>query len=115
MEHIFLHPLSNVQLTKVRKGRGFSVCAFNLRLLSLKQSGYKEGDMRKWDIKPECIDLDASTSHFDALDVEDQLASKHESASGSGNGTACGPPNLPVSTSSNMDGDDILEDPYDDA
>lgn len=67
---------------------------------------------RKWDIKLEHTDLDASTSHLAVVDVEDEPTSEHKSASA--NGTICGS-NILVPTSFNMDGDDIFEDTYDDA
>ena len=44
----------------------------NLRLLTHKQTSYKEGDTRRWDIEPEQLDLDASTSHLAALDIDDE-------------------------------------------
>ena len=66
----------------------------NLRLLTHNQSSYKEGDTRRWDIEPEQLDLDASTSHSAALDINDkyepEVATDHESGSVSATATASG-------------------------
>ena len=92
----------------------------NLRLLTHKQSSYKEGDTRRWDIEPEQLDLDASTSHLAALDIDDEYepeaATDYESGSVSAiaSGSACvSATNATQNVASNDVDAAFFDDPYD--